>query len=102
VSFSFDASTIYLGNPQTAGQAFRIQYSATNAGADDPGHVDHVDVWDIHNTKLVDQDVQAPATQGGGEYGCFVDIPALGAGEYDVSITIASGTASAGGTIVVH
>jgi hypothetical protein len=102
VSFSFDASNIFLSNPQTAGQAFRIQYSATNTGADDPGHVDHVDVWDIHKAKLVDQDVQAPATAGGGEYGCLVDIPALGAGEYDIAITIASGTASAGGTIVVH
>jgi hypothetical protein len=102
VSFSFDASNIYFGNPQTAGQAFKIQYSATNAGADDPGHTDHVDVWDSHKTKLVDQDVQAPASEGGGGYDCSVDVPALGPGEYDVAISIASGAASAGGTLIVH
>ncbi len=102
MSFAFDASNILLGNPQIAGHAFRIEYSATNSGPDDPGHVDHVDVWDIHSTKIVDQDVPAPATVSGGGYGCFVDIPALTTGEYDIAITIAHGTASAGATIVVH
>jgi hypothetical protein len=93
---------MFLGNPQPAGQAFRIEYSASNDGADDPGHVDHVDVWDIHKAKVVDQDVPAPASQGGGDYGCFVDVPALVAGEYDIAITIAGGAASAGGTIIVR
>lgn len=102
MSFSFDASNILLDNPQVAGQAFRIEYSATNTGGDDPGHLDHVDVWDIHGAKLVDQDVQAPASPDGGQYGCFVDLPALVAGDYDIAITIAQGAASAGATIVVH
>lgn len=103
MSFAFDASNILLGNPQIAGQAFRIEYSATNTGPDDTsGHVDHVEVWDIHSTKIVDQDVQAPATAAGGGYGCFVDVPALATGEYDIAIAIAHGAASAGATIVVH
>ena len=102
MSFAFDAANILLANPQIAGQPFRIEYSATNSGPDDPGHVDHVDVWDIHRTKIVDQDVAAPATVADGSYGCFIDIPALATGEYDIAITIAHGVASAGATIIVH
>jgi hypothetical protein len=102
MSFSFDTSRITLNNPYATGQAFRFSYQVDNVNGDDPGHTDHVTIWDHNSATVLDQDVPAPESVAGGLYGVFVDVPALAAGIYDVAITIAGGVASAGASITVQ
>jgi hypothetical protein len=102
MSFSFDSSHISLANPYPPGQAFRFSYQVDNVNGDDAGHTDHVTIWDHNSATVLDQDIHAPQSVAGGLYGVFIDVPGLGAGMYDVAITIAGGSASAGATITVQ
>jgi hypothetical protein len=101
MGFYLDSSYIQLYNPYTAGQDFRVTYEVDNGGPDDPGHYDYVQLWDSSGTKWIDRNEQAPASTAGGRYGVVVDVPALQAGYYDISITLPDGT-SAGSTIIVQ
>ena len=70
-------------------------------GPDDPGHYDHVQIWDSGGTVWMDDYRSAPASVANGLYGVLVDVPALQPGYYDVAITLDDGTA-AGSTIIVQ
>jgi hypothetical protein len=92
--------TFRLNNPHTAGAAFTFDYDAHNDGPDDPsGHIDHVEVWGT-SSKPVDENFSALDTKTGETYSTTVDVPALSAGRYDVSVTI-PGSPGAGSTIEV-
>jgi hypothetical protein len=101
MGFTFDESHFNLGNPHSAGQPIRVNYEVDNTGPDDSGHSDYVQVWGSDGTKHLDRYESAPASITGGRYGVFVDVPALQAGYYDISVTLPDGTA-AGSTIIVQ
>jgi hypothetical protein len=101
MGFHLDTSDITMPYPAPSGTAFRVSYRVTNDGPDDPGHHDHVQVWDGHGNEPVNEYVDAPPSVAGGTYGVFVDLPALAPGYYDIAINLPDGTA-AGATIVVQ
>lgn len=101
MGFEILQSDIHLNNPHAAGSPFKIDYLVSNLGPDDPGHVDHIQVWGSDGTQHVNERRDIQPTQTGGRYGVIVDIPALPAGIYDISITLPDGSA-AGSSIVVE
>lgn len=101
MGYQFSQTDIQVHNPYPANEAFRLVYEVEVTDTDDPGHYDYVQMWGSDGTKWLDQNESAPETPAGGRYGVFIDIPALPAGYYDISITLPDGTA-AGATIIVE
>jgi hypothetical protein len=103
VSWLLSTSSIKFKNPYPAGQPFQVVWEVFNGDHDQPPHTDHVNVWDHHSTKVVDQDFGIEPVPAGSEYMCVVDVPALQPGQYDMAITIdTGGSDTLAGTIQVQ
>ena len=100
MSFTIDFSHIEQNNPFPAGTD-RLVYNVTNNGPDDPGHQDHVQMWGSDGTVYIDKNFDTPACDAGSLYGIFLDVAALAAGYYDLSVTLPDG-AALGTTVIVQ
>ncbi len=93
---------IQPNNPYPANAGGRVHYRVSNTGPDEPaGHQDHIQMWASDGSKPIDKMESVPGTQTGGAYGVFIDLPTLGAGYYDLSVTLPDGTAT-GTTVIVQ
>jgi hypothetical protein len=97
---AFKLKQINVQNPRPAGQAFVVSYEVLNEGPDEPPHEDHLRVWGSDGSRPVDTRSRMDEVDAGTAYVSRIEVPALAAGKYDVSVTFPDGS-GAGDTIVV-
>jgi hypothetical protein len=97
---AFRLQKINVDNPRPAGQDFVVVYEVLNDGPDEPAHDDHIRVWGSDGSQPVDVNSTVDSIDAGFTYMAPIEVPALAAGYYDVSVTFPDGS-GAGDTIIV-
>jgi hypothetical protein len=97
---AFKLEKINVDNPRPANEAFTVVYEVKNDGPTEPAHEDHLRVWGSDGSQPVDLHHSIGEVDAGFVYMSRIEVPALPAGYYDVSVTFPDGS-GAGDTIIV-